>query len=150
MARGTSGDPAAIKFQRLTISATCLLSVLFGTPVPLYFVLLTILLGLAYGSRYDGLVLIYKRFVVPAIGKDLFSFEGKTTGLFLLGLDVETFLYTMMSIFIVIGITLAGLGESIWILPISIIAAGMGLAGTTGICLMSILYLQVRKYWRHA
>ncbi len=145
MNRRTSGDPAAIKFQRLMTSATCLLSVLFGTPVPLYLLLLTILPGLVYGSRYDGLGLIYKRLVVPAVGKNMFSFEGKSTGLFLLGLDVETFLYSVISIFILTGVMLAEFGQPIWILPISIVAAGMGVAGTTGICLMSILYLQVRK-----
>lgn len=149
MNRIACDDPAAVKFQRLIIALICLMSVLFRTPLPLYLIIVTTLPGIFLGSDRDGLVLFYRGVLQKIVGRSLFSFEGKATGLYLVGLEAETFIYSVMSIFIGTGIVLSLMGVTLWILPIAIVAAGMALAATTGICLMSLFYLQVRKLWSH-
>jgi hypothetical protein len=149
MTRIPSCDADSVKVQRLLIAALCLVSVLFQTPVPLYFVVLSIVPGILYGMDKEGISLFYRKLVRPAMGRSLFTFDGKATGLYLLGLEAETFAYSMAFLFMTMGITLAVMGVSLWSVPIAMVAAGMALAGTTGICLMGLIYLKARTLWRH-
>ncbi len=149
MTRRASTDPAGVKFQRIVISMVCLGCVLFKTSVPLLFILFTTIPAILFGTEKDGIIVFYRKCLVPILGRELFSFQGKATGLFLLGLEAETFQLTVMTTFISSSLGLSMVGNPFWPLPIAIVCAGMGLAGTSGFCLMGLFYLQMRKLWRH-
>lgn len=140
----------ASRFQRTYISLSCIFTVFFDEPMILYPLMVSTVIALLTSTRYEPSVLIY-RALVKILGRDLWKISEDNSGKYLLGNSAEKFIFTVMGCFLLGGIYLEQIGAHLWIVPVAIVAAGMTLAATTGICFMGLAYIHARKlFTKHA
>ena len=135
----------ASRFHRAFVAMSCITAVLINEPRVLYPVLLFTAVALVTSSRYEPTILFYRHLLVQGLGGDPWKIQEDDTGKYLLGNAVEKFVFTVMSLFLLAGLYLQARGAEFWIVPVAVVAAGMTLAATTGICLMGLCFVQMRK-----
>lgn len=135
----------ASRFQRSYIALSCILAVLFKEPAALYPVMVSTLITLLSSTRFEPSVLFYRHILIKVLGREPWPISEDASGKYLLGNGAEKFIFTVMGLFIFVGLYLQACGAGFWIVPVAIVAAGMSLAATTGICMMGVSYIQMRK-----
>jgi len=135
----------ASRFQRSYIALCCIFAVLFKEPGILYPVMVSTLITLLSSTRYEPSVLFYRYILIKVLGREPWPISEDASGKYLLGNSAEKFIFTVMGLFVFAGLYLQACGAGFWIVPVAIVAAGTSLAATTGICLMGVSYIQVRK-----
>ena len=135
----------ASRFQRIYLALSCILAVFIDEPAFIYPLMVSIVITLITSTRFEPSVLIYRYILVKLYGKEIWNISEHNSGKYLLGNSAEKFIFTVMGLFLFGGLYLQSLGADFWIFPVAMVAAGMSLAATTGICFMGLAYIHTRK-----
>lgn len=135
----------ASRFHRTYVALSCILAVLFNTPGILYPVMVFTAVALVTSSRFEPTILFYRFVLVRILGRDPWRITEDGSFKYLLGNAAEKFISTVMSVFLFAGLYLQSCGATFWIVPVAVVAAGMTLAATTGICVVGLAFVQARK-----
>jgi hypothetical protein len=145
-AKVSNDNPAATRFQRVSIAAFCTIAVLLETPIPVYLVLASAVLAFFFSTRFELFVLFYKNVLKKILGRELFTFTHISPGAFLLDFEAERFIFLGMGICLGCGVALYHAGITWWYVPVAVVATFMTLSATAGICLMAFVYAGWKKY----
>ena len=142
----SNDNPAATRFQRVSIASLCTIAVLLKTPIPVYIVLTSAVIAIFFSTRFELFVLFYKNVLRKVIGRELFTFTHISPGAFLLDFEAERFIFSGLTICLGCGAALYHAGMTWWYVPVAVVATFMTLSATAGICLMAFVYAGWKKY----
>lgn len=135
----------ASRFHRASLAICCILSVLLNEPMYLYPVVFSTFILVIFSSRFEPFMLFYKYVMVKIIGRDPWPISEEVAGRYLMGRLAEKINCSSVGIIILAALALKFFGLSIWVVPVAVIAAGISLAATTGVCLIGILTAKIEK-----
>ncbi len=146
--RVNNDNPAATRFQRVSIASLCTIAVLLKTPIPVYLVLTSAVIAIFFSTRFELFVLFYKNVLRKILGRELFTFTHVSPGAFLLDFEAERFIFSCMTVCLGSGVALYHAEVMWWFVPVAIVATFMTLSATAGICLMAFAYAFWREFKR--
>jgi hypothetical protein len=135
----------ASRFQRFFIALSCILAVFVDDPRFIFPLMVSTVITLLTSTRFEPSVLIYRYIITKIFRRDLWKISEHGSGKYLLGNSAEKFIFTVMGLFLFLGIYLQHSGAGFWVIPVAMVGAGMSLAATTGICFMGLAYIHMRK-----
>lgn len=140
---------SGVRFQRSSIALLSFIAVVFNTPIPSYFIILTSFIAICFSPRSELLRLFYAKVIRKLLGRDLFSFKHIFPGSFLLDVSVERFIFSGLLTAQGLGVVMYHLGIKWWVVPIAFAAGAKTLSATIGICIMAYAYALVAEWRKH-
>ncbi len=137
----------ASRFHRFYMALCSILAVLLNEPIYLYPVVVSILMLVIFSSRYEPSMLFYKHVLLKITGRHPWPIPEDIAGRYLVGRIAEKVNCASVGMIILLGLVLEALGFSLWVVPVAIVAAGISLAATTGVCLLGILVAKIGKFF---